>query len=156
MDKLAAALAGFGSNLPQWPQHHSAAGLDPDIALEVAQHTAAHTAGHNSATSGSGPGGGWRGVGYVRVDGSHDSTERHAAVKRFKNDPTCRVALLSITAAAVGESSHIGIDRRCCRANSYAVLNICHIQTCPGLKQRVDGGSCLPSNSRGALPYECM
>lgn len=114
MDKLAAALAGFGSNLPQWPeaQHHSTSGLDPDIALEVAQHTAAHTAGHNSGNnSGSGAGSGWRGVGYVRVDGSHDSTERHAAVKRFKNDPTCRVALLSITAAAVGESPYVGVPK---------------------------------------------
>ncbi len=44
-----------------------------------------------------------QGVGYVRIDGSHDSAERQAAVGRFRSDPSVRVALLSITAAAVGE-----------------------------------------------------
>jgi hypothetical protein len=109
MDKLAAALAGYGSHLPDSnpaaaPDH---AGLDPDLAVDVAQQAARDSS--NAASGGSGGAGGsaarqgWRGVGYVRVDGSHDSAERHAAVKRFKVDPSCRVALLSITAAAVGE-----------------------------------------------------
>ncbi|GIM10872.1 hypothetical protein Vretimale_14479, partial [Volvox reticuliferus] len=44
----------------------------------------------------------WQGVNYVRIDGSHDSGERRTAVMRFRDDPTVRVALLSITAAAVG------------------------------------------------------
>jgi SNF2 family DNA or RNA helicase len=48
--------------------------------------------------------GGWRGVGFVRVDGSHDSQERLMAVQRFRTDPNIRVALLSVTAAGVGES----------------------------------------------------
>lgn len=39
------------------------------------------------------------GVGFVRIDGSHDSTERLEAVRRFRSDPSVRVALLSITAA---------------------------------------------------------
>eukprot|EP00879_Flechtneria_rotunda_P033364 GHRR01036946.1.p1 GENE.GHRR01036946.1~~GHRR01036946.1.p1 ORF type:complete len:302 (+),score=151.48 GHRR01036946.1:56-961(+) len=51
---------------------------------------------------------GVRGVGYVRVDGSHDSQERLAAVQRFRSDPLVRVALLSITAAAVGEPHAAG------------------------------------------------
>eukprot|EP00775_Hariotina_reticulata_P011000 gene11000-11154_t len=66
MDKLAAALAGYGSHLPST--------ID------------------SSSTSVGGPGGagrpGWRGVSYVRVDGSHDSRERQAAVARFKSDPS--------------------------------------------------------------------
>jgi hypothetical protein len=74
MDKLAAALAGYGSQLP--------------------------SSGGGGAAAAGLPG--WRGVRYVRVDGSHDSRERQAAVKRFKTDPSVRVALLSITAAAVG------------------------------------------------------
>lgn len=86
MDKLAAALSGI-------------------------------TRGSSSAAAASSSGGGadgpeqtqrWRGVEYVRVDGSHDSTERLAAVKRFKHDPSVRVALLSITAAAVGTQARCG------------------------------------------------
>lgn len=80
MDKLAAALSGFSS---------SSRSADPDEVEEP-------PAGSSSSRQ---P----RGVGYVRVDGSHDSTERLTAVQRFRSDPTIRVALLSITAAAVGE-----------------------------------------------------
>jgi hypothetical protein len=105
MDKLAAALAGYGSHLPQNPTHPGLnpthPGLDPDLALELAQQAARDSSSVRSSSSSSARQG-WRGVGYVRVDGSHDSTERLAAVKKFKNDPGCRVALLSITAAAVG------------------------------------------------------
>ena len=42
-------------------------------------------------------------MGYVRIDGTHDSQERLMAVQRFRSQPGIRVALLSITAAAVGE-----------------------------------------------------
>jgi hypothetical protein len=107
MDKLAAALAGYGSHLPQNPTHPALnpthPGLDPDLALELAQQAARDSSSARSSSSSSSTRQGWRGVGYVRVDGSHDSTERLAAVKKFKHDPSCRVALLSITAAAVGE-----------------------------------------------------
>ncbi|EFJ47804.1 hypothetical protein VOLCADRAFT_91788 [Volvox carteri f. nagariensis] len=58
----------------------------------------------DGGVGGGGAGGGavWQGVNYVRIDGSHDSGERRTAVMRFRDDPTVRVALLSITAAAVG------------------------------------------------------
>lgn len=84
MDKLAAALSGYGSS--------SSNNIDPD---DVDAAAAAHAASSVRRIG--------RGVGYVRVDGSHDSTERLAAVHRFRSDPSIRVALLSITAAAVGE-----------------------------------------------------
>lgn len=107
MDKLAAALAGYGSHLPDGstaaaPNRTNHPALDPDLAVEVARQAARGCSSAVSAGS-SVVRQGWRGVEYVRVDGSHDSAERHAAVKRFKSDPSCRVALLSITAAAVGE-----------------------------------------------------
>jgi hypothetical protein len=85
MDQLAAALAGYSSHISCSDEH-------PDE-MEAAAAAGSAAAGRR----------GWRGVGYVRVDGSHDSTERLAAVRRFKADPSVRVALLSITAAAVGE-----------------------------------------------------
>ncbi|GAX84585.1 hypothetical protein CEUSTIGMA_g12006.t1 [Chlamydomonas eustigma] len=44
----------------------------------------------------------WRGVDYVRIDGSHDMMARRQAVRKFRSSPKVRVALLSITAAAVG------------------------------------------------------
>lgn len=100
MDKLAAALAGYGSHLPNSSATcPNPAGLDPDLELEVARQAARDS----SSSNGNAVRQGWCGVGYVRVDGSHDSAERHAAVKKFRTDPSCRVALLSITAAAVGE-----------------------------------------------------
>ena len=55
--------------------------------------------------------GGWRGVEFVRVDGSHDSQERLTAVQRFRSDPNVRVALLSVTAAGVGEYGGWGAGR---------------------------------------------
>lgn len=57
--------------------------------------------GYDAASAFSGNGGTPRraSVPIVRVDGSHDSTERLAAVRKFKTDPSVRVALLSITAA---------------------------------------------------------
>jgi hypothetical protein len=101
MDKLAAALAGYGTHLPDSSTFStSSAWLDPDLQLEVVQQAARDS---NNSSTGSAVRQGWRGVGYVRVDGSHDSAERHAAVKKFRTDPSCRVALLSITAAAVGK-----------------------------------------------------
>ncbi|GFH17530.1 uncharacterized protein HaLaN_14188, partial [Haematococcus lacustris] len=45
---------------------------------------------------------GGSGIPFVRIDGSHDSQQRRDAVHRFRSDPSIRVALLSITAAAVG------------------------------------------------------
>lgn len=79
MDKLAEALGGY----------HQLPGSCPE--------------GDEPGGSSGGAGDGWRGVGYVRIDGSHDSHERLAAVSRFRSCPSVRVALLSITAAAVGE-----------------------------------------------------
>ena len=42
---------------------------------------------------------GWQGVPYVRIEGATDAADRHAAVQRFRDDVSIRVALLSITAA---------------------------------------------------------
>lgn len=86
MDKLAAALSGYrsGSNIDADDVEAAAAAADgPPTRLAS------------------------RAVGYVRVDGHHDSTERLAAVRKFRSDPSIRVALLSITAAAVGEYIHL-------------------------------------------------
>ena len=41
----------------------------------------------------------WAGVGYVQIDGSTDQRDRRGACQRFKNDPSIRVALLSVMAA---------------------------------------------------------
>lgn len=82
IDRLAEALGGF-SDVPS----AATAGVDHDM---------------EEAGSGSSSSTAWKGVGYVRIDGSHDSQERLTAVRRFKTDPSVRVALLSITAAAVG------------------------------------------------------
>jgi len=41
----------------------------------------------------------WAGVGYVQIDGSTDQRDRRDACQRFKNDPSIRVALLSVMAA---------------------------------------------------------
>lgn len=38
-------------------------------------------------------------VPYVRVDGDTDSRDRRSAVLKFREDPSVKVALLSITAA---------------------------------------------------------
>ena len=42
---------------------------------------------------------GWGGVPYVRIDGETDGRDRRTACLQFKEDPSIRVALLSITAA---------------------------------------------------------
>jgi hypothetical protein len=97
MDQLAAALAGYGS-------HVSSSSSSSEFADEVEEAAAAGSAAADRRR--------WRGVSYVRVDGSHDSTERLAAVRRFKADPSVRVALLSITAAAVGESQTVARRHR--------------------------------------------
>ena len=39
---------------------------------------------------------------YMRIDGSISAVKRAENVDRFQNDPACRIALLSITAAGVG------------------------------------------------------
>ena len=44
---------------------------------------------------------GWGGVPYVRIDGETDSRDRRTACLQFKEDPSIRVALLSITAAGM-------------------------------------------------------
>lgn len=41
-------------------------------------------------------------VGFVRIDGTVDPVERQEFVRRFKHDPSVRVAILSIKAASVG------------------------------------------------------
>jgi hypothetical protein len=38
----------------------------------------------------------------VRIDGETPQAERAASVRRFRSDPTCLLALLSITAAGTG------------------------------------------------------
>lgn len=40
--------------------------------------------------------------GFIRIDGSVNASERGAAVDRFRNDPFCRVALVSVRAGGVG------------------------------------------------------
>ncbi|DBA70641.1 TPA: hypothetical protein ACH3X2_012024 [Trebouxia sp. C0005] len=45
---------------------------------------------------------GWGGVPYVRIDGETDSRDRRTACLQFKEDPSIRAALLSITAAGTG------------------------------------------------------
>jgi hypothetical protein len=88
MDRLAAALGGF----------EAADGGDasaPD----------AHPPSPSSSEAGAAaelpqP---WRGVGFVRIDGSVDCVGRQAAVRAFRDNPSIRVALLSITAAAIGQ-----------------------------------------------------
>ena len=41
----------------------------------------------------------WGGAKYVRIDGSTDHQDRQTAVHQFRDDPTVKVALLSVTAA---------------------------------------------------------
>ena len=38
----------------------------------------------------------------VRIDGSTPLPQRHVAIRRFQTEPTVRVALVSVTAAALG------------------------------------------------------
>lgn len=38
----------------------------------------------------------------MRIDGSTNHEERHAKVKQFQEDPTLKIAILSITAAGTG------------------------------------------------------
>ena len=65
----------------------------------------------------------WQGASYVRIEGATDLRDRHEAVKRFRSDPSIRVALLSVTAA--GEEPftafvtvHVGPD---CGLGSHQV-----------------------------------
>ncbi|KAK9812930.1 hypothetical protein WJX72_005929 [[Myrmecia] bisecta] len=44
----------------------------------------------------------WAGIAYVRIEGATDPVERRLAVQRFRDDPSVRVALLSVTAAGTG------------------------------------------------------
>jgi len=53
---------------------------------------------------------------YVRLDGSCDAAARHAAVSRFRSDPGCRSALISITAGGTG------LDLSCAAACVFAEL----------------------------------
>ena len=39
---------------------------------------------------------------YIRIDGRIDVRKRYDAVKKFQNDPNCRVAILSLTASSQG------------------------------------------------------
>lgn len=97
MDRLAEALGGYTHG-------DSAAAAAAAASGGGSVMTGGSSLTDGSESDGSGGGGGaWRGVGFVRVDGSHDSRERQVAVQRFRSDPSVRVALLSITAAAVGE-----------------------------------------------------
>lgn len=41
----------------------------------------------------------WQGTAYVCIDGSTDAHDRRSACQRFRDDPSIRVALLSVTAA---------------------------------------------------------
>jgi hypothetical protein len=65
---------------------------------EGARHSEVAAAAEAGGLLGRMPGG----VPFVRIDGSHTSEERRAAVAAFRSDARIRVALLSITAACVG------------------------------------------------------
>ena len=41
-------------------------------------------------------------VGYIRIDGKVPSDKRHGRVQQFQTDPSCKIAILSITAAGQG------------------------------------------------------
>ena len=41
----------------------------------------------------------WAGAAYVRIDGATDHPSRREACRRFRDDPSVRVALLSVMAA---------------------------------------------------------
>ena len=56
---------------------------------------------------------GWAGAGYVRIEGATDPRDRLQAAARFRNDPTIRVALLSVTAAGAP----------CCQLDSQEVMH---------------------------------
>jgi hypothetical protein len=100
MDRLAEALGGYTHGASAAAA--ASAPLPSPASRTSAGSARASEAGFGDGVLGGGGGGAWRGVGFVRVDGSHDSRERQAAVQRFRSDPSVRVALLSITAAAVG------------------------------------------------------
>lgn len=40
-------------------------------------------------------------MGCIRIDGQTSGRERHAKVHQFQTQPSCRVALLAITAAGI-------------------------------------------------------
>ena len=58
-----------------------------------------------AALEGAGAPQGWKGARYVRIEGATDPRDRQQAVKRFRDDPAIRVALLSVTAAGGGPSA---------------------------------------------------
>jgi hypothetical protein len=103
MDKLAEVLGGYSG--ARGPSASGAAAGDSEDEDTGQEGRGSKRGGSSSRSSGNSSSRehGWQGVGYVRVDGSHDSQERLEAVRRFKNDPSVRVALLSITAAGIGE-----------------------------------------------------
>ena len=66
----------------------------------------------------------WSGVPYVRIDGDTDSRDRQTACLQFKEDPTIRVALLSITAAGtVPSREQLGFQ-----VDSGISIPMCHIE----------------------------
>ncbi len=76
--------------------------------VDVMDRLAAALGGYEAADGGDAAAAGdeehppWPGVEYVRIDGSHDMLARREAVRNFRDRPSVRVALLSVTAAAVG------------------------------------------------------
>ena len=58
---------------------------------------------------------GWTGVPYVHIDGDTDSRDRQTACLQFREDPTIRVALLSITAAGTLLRAQASLfEKQCC------------------------------------------
>lgn len=52
-----------------------------------------------AALEGEGGNADWAGAEYVRIEGATDHRDRREACARFRDDPSVRVALLSVTAA---------------------------------------------------------
>jgi hypothetical protein len=74
--------------------------------------------------------GGWPGVEYVFIDGETDSQDRRRACQRFRDDPSIRAALLSVTAAG---------------ADLTLPMTFLHAQTLPRLgSSRLMSPSCWP------------
>ncbi|KAI8476387.1 MAG: P-loop containing nucleoside triphosphate hydrolase protein [Monoraphidium minutum] len=66
-----------------------------------------------------------RGVGFIRIDGAVAGRERHALVDRFQDDPSVRVALVSINAGGQGltlTAADKARPRACARARARVVF----------------------------------
>ena len=66
---------------------------------------------------------GWGGVPYVRIDGETDSRDRRTACLQFKEDPSIRAALLSITAAGTSHCCSQEVPTVLLTATPYCVAS---------------------------------